>query len=617
MEIDSQEEKTDCAVEEIKKIPRSEWVIWVGAGVSFLSPSNLPLGDALTDFSLRQAFGEEVFLELEKIWPKAKNYLETNAKLKNISKKPRLESILNIVNEVEEKSRDLEFSFMNGFKGFKDAPFNRNHLCLASFLAQGATIITCNFDLCIENAYAVLQFGKDNLIKKNHGPVILYESERDPKVGKIWHYHGSVDEIAELGATLNQIKQGFTNYFERELTRILNNAKATIFVGYSFSDAFDAIPYFNNFTPHKIKNNKAYFFQFRLSKDLLTEDEKAKEARILNYLSCFNSKEYLYGDTAQFLFKLAPSISYKKESDEFVWEENFLNQTKFADMQLVRPFLICRLANALGIRVDFLSEGAFEKAHHFENYLPNSNEFFDTLAVASRRKGQHELERKYHSKKEKDEQTGDYLGYYYGLGNYAKAKDYAESLEEIREEARDHSKLLTWKPYTSMSVYCRHLVNTYLLNPFRYRVKEKHLRLINEYMEVLELLSGRELKNVSYINQFVTMLRFKMLFQALIDGKNNNEMQKLENRILYLYGEESSIEGFISIFRDISVKYIFLAKFHGVHQAYQEARNYAMHSYRIAQITGDAPGTKRAIQLFLAVIGNIPVSFLRNIFSRK
>ncbi len=626
MDDSPSDEKAKQLVNKFLEIPRRKWVIWVGAGISAGAPSKLPLGNSLTDFSIGHIFGHKVLEKSEKIWEKAQKYIQDNTELKNISAKPRLETILNIVNDVEVNAENLEYSFMQGFKGFKSAPFNQNHLGIASLLSQGATIITCNFDLCIETAYSFLKSGKDELVRKKQDRIMLSESKNDPGVGKIWHYHGSVDEIADLGATINTIKQGFSDTFGAELDNMFTKAQLTLFFGYSFSDAFDFAPYFNSLPLLKYPNNKAYFYQYKNVEEALfdgtvTEDDKTEVIRISNYLKCFKDAEPIYGNTSEFIPLLTPSILRLDDGDPaYDWKQQFLKQIVPTDLELVQPFLILRLANTLGIHADYLSPSAFKKANSFKGHYPD-NEFYDTLAVACRRKGQGKLEKQYHSLKENDQVTGDFLGYYYSLGDYEKAKEYAESLDEIREEAEDSTKELTWKPYTSMSVYCRPLVNKYLNNPFIKKISSDDQKAIEDYLDLLELLSNRKLKNVTYINQVVTMQRFRLLFLALLFGEREKPIEKqIEEEILFLYREESSIEGFISIFRDISVKFVYLAKFHHDFFQYKNAWKYANHSFQIAQITGDMPGKKRAFQLFLAIIGNACFSLLWNIpriFSNK
>ena len=88
-------------------------------------------------------------------------------------------------------------------------------------------------------------------------------------------------------------------------------------------------------------------------------------------------------------------------------------------------------------------------------------------------------------------------------------------------------------------------------------------------------------------------------------GENDTET---ENRILYLYGESSSVEGYISTFRDIAIKHIFLSRFHKHQSSSKKAIHYALNSLRLAQIVGGAHEIRRARMLLLILrlsrIGN-------------
>lgn len=123
--------------------------IWVGAGISMMSPSMLPLGNELTEFVFDQMiFGKDRFLE---IWNQINNY-EKNCI--NITKLPRLEVLLSSVAYIERFFHSGEF--LSGFESFNKVPVNINHLLLAAFVHNGATIMTANFDFGVERAYKIL-----------------------------------------------------------------------------------------------------------------------------------------------------------------------------------------------------------------------------------------------------------------------------------------------------------------------------------------------------------------------------------------------------------------------------------------------------------------------------
>lgn len=133
----------------------------------------------------------------------------------------------------------------------------------------------------------------------------------------------------------------------------------------------------------------------------------------------------------------------------------------------------------------------------------------------------------------------------------------------------------------------------YLKNPFLTKVSKTDTAKIERLMELTFLLGNRPLRNVKFINQVATALRFYFIFQALL---NKNE-EEIEKRVLYLYGEGASILGYVSAYRDISIKHFFLAKYGNSAHYFNEARYCVQKSYDLANLIGDISGRKRAKKL--------------------
>src|ERR1051325_4372438 len=111
----------------IDDFPTDQWLLWVGAGISYSAPTSLPLGGALTLFALRECCGEVVATKVEQLWTEANAIIGTPDVPVPLGIVPRLESILGDIDDVRVKSIGCEFDFLLGFRTFTDASFNQNH----------------------------------------------------------------------------------------------------------------------------------------------------------------------------------------------------------------------------------------------------------------------------------------------------------------------------------------------------------------------------------------------------------------------------------------------------------------------------------------------------------
>lgn len=597
---------------DIKAYSPDQWVIWAGAGISKPSPTCLPLGRKLTEFALENACGSEAGEAIITVWDQVYGFLDQPDIQNNFGSIPRLESILDVINEVETKAIDIDFSFMKGFKAFLEAPFNNLHASLSILLSLGAHVITPNFDLCIEKAYNKLFSGKDMLVLNKTDGLIEYKSVTRDKTGEVWHYHGAPDEIDTMGATLHIVKDGLQQNARDKLTKMIQRAKVVIFVGYSFSDAFDINPYFDNQLPNSFSGTSAIYFQHVSGKH--HPKSISPSEHISHLLQCFNSFQYDFGKTDEFLASLSgKTFSFKGSFD---WEKAFLKYAHFSGKDAIQPFLICRLSNFLGIDVNKISRTAFRYALKFEGNYPN-DDFHDTIAVVLRKQNKFRLEKEHHLLKQMitngSEKRHDALGYYYGIGNYKEARKYAESIDQIFVKASNPSTVLNWRLYTSTAVYCRSIIKEYLIKIGRRKIKDQDILKIKELLSIVDLLGNRPLHNVIMINQIATALRFKLLFTALLFGKNDIYV---EHRIFYLYGESSSIDGYISTFRDVVIKHIFLLRFHNQQASNKLAHQYALNSLKLAQTVGRTHEIRRARMLLVILRFSSVINFVNRILGQ-
>jgi len=482
---------------DMNSFKRDQWIIWVGAGISHPSPTNLPLGMKLTEFSLEKTCGEDESHRIFSIWERAKKLINHQKDYSDFGFIPRLESILDVINEVEEKSTNTSFSFMKGFQSFLDAPSNSLHHNLAILLSQGAKIITANFDLCIENAYENLHCGNDKLIPDRFGTLTIFKSQKVRNTGEVWHYHGTADELSSLGATLKIIKDGLSNNVGIKLSELIAHSKILLFIGYSFSDAFDINPFFDNLPDRFFSDTKAIYYQHRSTNG--NTPNTIAPPNIMKHLKCFKESQYDYGDTGDLLINLSGNNEVFNGS--FDWEDAFIKDANLNDRDKIRPFMVCRMANFLGINTSKISHTAYKDAMSFQTCYPH-DDFLDTMAVVLRKQGKFGLEKKQHLQK-KYLRTGnliepDMLGYYYGIGDYKQASAYACKLNEISAEAASSHKVLNWRYYTSMAVYCRPIIQKYLVKIFKRNIESDDIQKLTSFLPILDSLGNRALKNPAY-----------------------------------------------------------------------------------------------------------------------
>lgn len=553
-------------------------VFWVGAGISRPNPTALPLGWDLTKFALKETCGESVQNKVFEIWGNANQLAQTSMDNPTpLGTIPRLESILGEIDDVQKKLIGHKFNFLNGFSAFPEAPYNQNHFHLANLLHRGATIVTTNFDLCIQKAYFDLTNAKDQLTPELENGIYLYTSQSNNTVGNLWHIHGISKEITSLGATVRKVKEGIPQSFQQYLDKIFDEGKLVIFLGYSASDSFDVNIYFQNNL--SVAKSNAIFIQHgdtKPSHGTASIGKGFKDFIIENH------------DTTVFLGAVSKTQARVNQA-AFDWKNSFEKHIIPDEKGITRDFLTCKMANMFGISIDKIKPSAYQNSFQIEKYY-ETLDFHKTLAIVQRTRGDAKTEMLHDTTvKTKD---SDLLGYYYAQGDDKKALEYAKSIHDLIFEADKFNTELDWSTYTSMSANCRPLVTKQLKSPFA-KPSQDDLAKIKKLIKLTDILGNRPLSNVRFINQIATALRFNFIFKAIIGINDMNQ----EKTILHLYGEGASIVGFVSAFRDVATKNYFLAKHHRDRSLFRDAQKYADKSYRLANLIGDHSGMKRATRL--------------------
>lgn len=205
------------ALHEFAAMPPGDVTVLSGAGVSVEGPSSLPTGWELTERAFSAFFLPGTLAAIQAAhaavgWFDAPA-CPTSDPPKD-SRLPRLETVLGVAARVHGRSA-VDVSLAD----VATAEPNRLHHFLAQHLGRDGGHLTANFDLCVERA------------AQQRG---LAWSDDD-----LFHFHGEIGGVAELGVTLARIEGGFPSESEQRFLALLIKRPAVLVVGYSGSDFFD------------------------------------------------------------------------------------------------------------------------------------------------------------------------------------------------------------------------------------------------------------------------------------------------------------------------------------------------------------------------------------------
>ncbi len=560
--------------------PMDRLIVWAGAGVSIAGPTGLPSGWSLTTFSIDAACGFDVRKRILEKWEGLGREIHEATPGLAFSEIPRLETVLGGLGDAE-KDAPASLRFLRGFASFAEAPPNRNHLLLASMVRHGATVVTTNFDLGIQQAFTELDAGLQCRLTQANGLCRVYEPHSAAGCGQVIHVHGAADDPQALGATLSEVKQGLAEPFREWLHDRLSRGADLVFVGYSASDAFDVTPYFTSQPDGAWPRSTLLFAQHG------SDPVPPHVPRLARGFGAYKARQV---DTTDFLRALHGDDLPHAKGLAFDWKTAFDRALGGFRGREAQPLLTCAVANALGINVDSLDESAFSLARAKNPGYANA-QYHSVLALAARGRGAARLEAE-HSLLA-GHKRGDLLGYHYARGHLLRSWWLALSRSQILRRGAVGG-LVDWKPYTSMSVHARIFIQPFLLLPrVRPRAAPLHRR-VNALLRVAQVLSQRNLADLEAVHQVATALRFRLLLTCLRDGMPD---PALEDRILSLYAEQSHVGGFVSSYRDFAIARTLLLRYAApadVRHLVAEARRYLNHSAAVARLIGDVSGEARA-----------------------
>lgn len=560
----------------------SDVLLWVGAGVSIDAPSSLPSGMELTEFVLDHTCGS---IFKKKVLEKWESISYNINRLQSFSYQytPRLETILEQVSFIEENDASSSYRFLEGFSSFKDAPYNHNHILLARFILRGGSVVTTNFDLCIEEAI-------EDITNSTSFYGIAQNDSSDSTgcslmPGRIIHIHGCCADVSTLGATIRQVKKGLDSESKNFLMSFLRRPSMIVFWGYSLSDAFDV----NMFLARNLfPKTDIVYCQYSQSEvpSFLTKLRSSVRS-----ISVFHGS---FVDLANTAFSIDDQSIDEPISMNFDWKREFKQRITQSVLDDYSAILRLKITYTLGI--NFLSKREISKTNKPNPY--SNEDYHNTLALIHRMQNS---EKKEFIHAKQAHEVYDFLGFLYAHGKLSEAQNSAMSIDEIREMlSLVGDGALTWNPYTSLSAICRPLILSFCRNPLKSKLSKIENTTVEKLKEISEELSNRSLAAVREVNQICTALRLYIMLSALT-GVNSSEQEK---ELYMLYSEVSSVTGAICTLRDMSIKKLIMAKLGNSQDHFSESLKLIRCSLRIAKVAGDRINIKNGRLIKLMIIGN-------------
>lgn len=533
----------------INRFSKNRVVFWVGAGIDIDPPTNLPSGYSLTKAIIEMGCGKYA-CEIIKYWEKVKapdifrEGISTN-------KIPRLESIIESVREFESHLLK-QYSVINGFKSFLDAPPNHNHYVLAKFLNEGANIITTNYDICIPKAYNA-SFHKEFKISydavKDESGVYNYISS-NPHAGRIYHIHGTASNLTDIGASLGIVKNSLPTGFTKLLDQWIDDEYCFIFLGYSGLDTLDINRYFEN-RGQSLKSTGIYVRHCQSGR--IKSASRRPNGNELILLRSFK-KEYICGCNTGHLLKFW--TSQEKRADDFEWRKRFEDNIEEYPEKL-HIVLALGIAYGLGNNImqridkDWLIkvQQYDELKEWYINYY-----IFCTGAI----QGDIDTVDKFGSRlKQSSYNHAEINAAQNRLDEAVKHYHLPSELLVQTKEFINENKIISWGTCTPLNRYTNYIVQNIIKRPFSYK---QHISMMTEQalaiIESYKLILKEGYDRVQHVNQINTASRGLAILEMIF----NNNLTEAKKRIKFAYNNyaaESSANGISVVLFFASLIYSF------------------------------------------------------------
>lgn len=562
-----------------------KFVFWIGAGMDCISPSNLPLGNELVKQILCftcDEYADKILEVLKDATEEINQFMSADDVMKNapvatqqiqgyqFANIPRLETIIEFLLRCENhmipkvKSED---SFLSLITCFREAPPNRNHYILAEAILKGATVITVNYSLLIQEAFQQVAKGAYVLEEqKDYSKtdlVRLFQCNSTETCkgtgGKLYHIHGVLSD-GDLGNSLSNVKNPFIGKFNQDLSKLLSGENIFLFLGYSGCDSFDVNRFFIDYArENNPKSSTGVYVSHGSIKENHNGEIQISDKQYI-LLSAFKDKYILQADLTEIIRETEHIPSSQAD---FNWKDKIPARGYPKEMQKLLAIDLCAF---LGINI--------EKIIGTEDWLPTCEEtrnYSDWY--------------KHHpcllmAKLQQNEELINYYGRFFvdNEEHYLNEQKFADKAE--RQLHREHlnsiipnalnqltdsifdldfskiceiiidaqeSKLIGWEISAPLHQIVKRLTYKYLEcnsdDDFSNYIVQ-HEPLANSVINALTLVMNSGYKHVIEMNQNHLSLRDLSVLLALFknDFQTSKELLSLSS---YYYCEVSSMDGWI------------------------------------------------------------------------
>ncbi|MDK2808357.1 MAG: SIR2-like domain [Clostridiales bacterium] len=337
-------------------------LIWVGEEINMLSPTEFPKVSEIVEYMVESMIGEPAFGVF----------------------KQRIEAYNTFIHHIHYNIKDCVYpevmlmqwnkikrvSVNEGLTSLLSVSYNLNHCYLAMLLEYGISVVTTNIDLCIELAYQDIMDNKDNFQRIEHeNGVSIYAAKREG-TGKIYHLHGTIEEPATIGGSMEIGKAYFSNTFRACMTDWMSQEYTVYVIGYPCKDIYDVVTYFV-YLKHYLKYPKwkMEYVTHSFRKDL------SYYTKVV--CCCFQDAKIIHENDLDFLRMIYQKVSKnragkRKERIEEI-EEICNNQIKVScewkskvnqnlqEIMEYRDIMLLHINHALGISVPDLDVGIYSR----------------------------------------------------------------------------------------------------------------------------------------------------------------------------------------------------------------------------------------------------------------
>ena len=318
--------------------------IFCGAGISF--NSGIMTVEPLIKYLLHFLSADQGDIDL---------YLKDN---KGIFKLPiPFEAI------IESLKRNLQIenskrSFIESFALFFNGKPNNYHELFAHLLLLGKLkfIVTTNFDTCLEQALHWEEGDSRVIIPYAESLETLKNIDITGKVIKL---HGCKSKPEYLGATVEQITK--TEYWQKTVTMLdkvfyEGNCSSVLFIGYSCSDMWDVVEYFNNCYLQNKKLVPCIYWQHS------------------------NDKNILISLNPQKMLEKHSTLFFGGDSDELISRLSLLENLEIKKPTQNHIYKI--LENDIPLNADYALGRLYQDSHYYDLAIKSYEKFLSKISDA-------------------------------------------------------------------------------------------------------------------------------------------------------------------------------------------------------------------------------------------